>query len=139
MPATTQRDRELSLTVDGEEYACQVIDGSLSWPSRAEPTLTPVACGDTVTEPGTLSNGTITGTVYKDHTASGITRALITALEADAELPFIWRENVGDPAGTILVVTGVARVSSHEQVFTPDTLGRHPLALTVTSATTTWE
>lgn len=135
---TTQKDAELSLTLDGEEYACQVIDGTLSWPSRGEPTTTPVACGDKVTEPGTITNGSISGTVFKDHSATGITRALITALEADADMAFVWTENANGATGEILTVTGTCRVASHEQVFTPDTLGRHPLALTVTDSTTTW-
>jgi len=135
---STQKDTELSLTLDGVEYACQVIDGSLTWPARSEPTLVPVACGDKVAEPGTPTNGTITGTVYKDQSATGITRVLITALESDADIDFVWTENVDGPTGEILTVTGTCRVTSHEQVFTPDTLGRHPLALTVTASTTTW-
>jgi len=134
----TQKDAELSLTLDGEEFACQVINGTLTWPSRSEPTLVPVACGDKVAEPGTPSNGSISGEVYKDTSATGITRALITALEADATLAFIWTENVGGPVGSVLTVEGECVVSSHEQVFTPDTLGRHPLNLSVTSSTTTW-
>lgn len=131
MTVHTQVDATLVLQIGGTDYACQVISGTLTWPAAAEATQVPVACGDVVSEPGDMGNGSITGDVYKDTTAVGITRALITALEAQSELTYSWQE-----AG--MTTTGRCRVAGHDQTFTPDKYGRHPLNLTVITATTAW-
>jgi hypothetical protein len=137
MPVVTQKDAVLSLTLDGTEIACQVIDGSLEWPGKGEPTTIPVACGgDPVSEPGSPTNGSISGEVFKDTSDGGVTRMLIQALEADTEMTYIWTENDGTPEE--MTVTGKCRVNGHTQTFSPDKLGRHPLALSVSTAATTF-
>jgi hypothetical protein len=108
-----------------------VIDATLSLPARAEATLVPVACGSVVSEPGDPQNGSLSGNVYKDLTATGITRLLIEALTADAVLNYSWAE-------TGMTITGTARVAGHDQTFTPDKYGRHPLNITIATAVPTF-
>lgn len=131
MTTNATKDGTLTLTLDSEDVACQIIDATFTFPARAEATLVPVACGDTVSELGDPQNGALTGTVYKDLSANGITRILIEALTADAILAYSWEE-------TGLTVTGNARVAGHDQTFTPDKYGRHPLQITIITATPTF-
>lgn len=136
MPAVTSKDATLTLTFQigagtPVDVSCQVIDSTLTFPARAEATLVPVACGDNVSEPGDPTNGALTGTVYKDLSVTGVTRFMIDALIADALLTYTWEE-------AEMTVTGEARVAGHDQPFTPDKFGRHPLNLTITSATPTY-
>lgn len=136
MPTVTQKDARLTLTLDGADYACQITEAEFTYPTTGEPTTTPVACGgDPVAEPGTPVNGSITGTVYKDTGPNGVTKALILALESGASLAYEWTEGQ-DADANRLSITGTATVSGHVESFTPDLMGKHPLALTVVTAST---
>jgi hypothetical protein len=138
MPTTTQKDAVLVLSLDGADYACQVINAEFAYPGKGEATTIPVACGgDPVSEPGSPTNGSISGEVFKDTGATGITRALITALESEAEMDYIWTEGADDAADRISI-TGKCRVAGHTQTFAPDTTGRHALNLSVSTAATTF-
>jgi len=132
MPAVTQVDKVLRLTLDGVDYACQVIDGALEFPNQGTADTVAVACGDKVAEPGDPQPGSITGTVFKDTSAAGITRALAAALTASSELSYVWTENAGTAQEWI--VTGKCRVNGLTVDFTPDKYGRHPLDLSVSTA-----
>jgi hypothetical protein len=133
MPPTTQTDALLTLTLDGTDYACQIIDAEFTFPGKGTAQVVPVACGDTVSEPGDPVPGSISGNVLKDTGPDGITRALIEALTTDAEMDYVWTEGADDAAGR-MVVTGKCRVAGHVQTFAPDKMGRHALDLTVSTA-----
>jgi hypothetical protein len=133
MPAVTQTDATLVLSLDGTDYACQVIDAEFTYPGKGTAQTIPVACGDVVSEPGDPQPGSITGNVLKDTGADGITRALIQALESDSEFDYVWTEGADDDAARISIA-GRCRVAGHVQTFAPDKMGRHALDLTVSTA-----
>jgi hypothetical protein len=132
MSTTTNaaRDAALSLSIDGAEYACQVINAEFIPPSSGTGTTVRTACGGTVKEPGDPADGTISGEVFKDLSEGGITRALIEAREST--VPYVYRET--DAAGVSLTWTGDLFVPVFGVPFTPDKYGRHPLSLQVLTA-----
>lgn len=133
MAAHTQKDAVLSLTLAGTEYAAQVVNGSLTLPGPGSPTVTPVADGSgKVSEPGDPENGSISGEVFKDTTAAGITRALAAARISGAVLAYVWTEGAG--TAEEFSVSGDCTVGSAQSDFTPDKFGRHPIDLALTTA-----
>lgn len=140
MPAATHVDATLKLTITPAtgspvEAGCQVINASFTQPSNGDPTLVPVGCGgDPVAEPGDPQNGSIEGEVYKDNSATGITRLLAVAVANPADaITYIYTENLGTPQE--LSFTGTCAVQPFAIDFAPSKFGRHPLALSVVSAT----
>lgn len=127
MPAAVSKDATLLLTVDGQDYSCQVIDASYTPAAPAESTIIPTACGDTVAEPGDPQNGSITGTVFKDN--AGMTRALATLVLSGAEAAYVYTDTDGN--GAALSWSGTCTVPAFGIDFQPDKLGRHPLELSV--------
>lgn len=135
MTVNTQLNGELTLTIDGDAYSCQVINLKLKLPSKGKGAITRTACPDgVVAEPGDDETGSLTGDVFTDSTATGITWILADALDADDELPYVltlW----SDLANTIATIfTGTLKVSSLELDFTPGKNARHPLDLEIITA-----
>ena len=135
MATHTQKDDTLILSLGGTDYAAQVIDASFDPPGYGAPTLTPVASDlSKVSEPGDPENGTLSGTVFKDLTTTGITRILTAARISGAKLAYIYTDNSSTDAATY---TGDAYVQSVPNDFQPDKLGRHGFTLTVATCVLT--
>lgn len=139
MPVHTQLDAVLELTLDNGvdpilDASCQVINAEFTQPSQGEPTLTPVACGgDPVAEVGDPVNGSLSGEVFKDASATGITRLLAKAVATTGTVfDYVYTENEGTP--NELKFSGKCTVGAFGIPFTPDKFGRHPIALTIVSA-----
>jgi hypothetical protein len=131
----TQRDDTLILKLGTVDYAAQVIDASFDPPGYGAPTLTPVASDlSKVSEPGEPENGTLSGTVFKDNTTAGFTRALAAARIAGTKLVYIYTDNSSTDQ---ISYTGDCYVQAVPQDFTPDKLGRHSFTLTIVTATLT--
>jgi len=131
MPVSTQTDATLVLTLDGTAIECQVIDASFTPAAPAGSTPIPVACGDTVSEPGDPSNGSISGTVFKDTSATGVTRLLAAAAVAGTEMAYVYTESDGTNP---LSWSGTCTVPQFGIDFAPSKLGRHQLELTLTTS-----
>lgn len=135
MATHTQKDDTLILKLGTVDYAAQVIDASFDPPGYGAPTLTPVASDLTkVSEPGEPENGSMTGTVFKDNTTAGFTRALAVARVAGTKLAYIWTDNAAPDA---ITYTGDCYVQGVPQDFQPDKLGRHAFTLTIATAVIT--
>lgn len=138
MPVSTQIDATLVLTLDdggdGGPVAieCQVINASYTPAAPGESTPTPTACGDTVSEPGDPSNGSITGEVFKDTSATGVTRLLAAAAVAGTEMDYVYTE--ADEAGYEMSWSGKCTVPQFGIDFAPSKTGRHELSLTVSTS-----
>jgi hypothetical protein len=135
MAVTTQPNVSLVVSLDGTDYACQVIDASFKPPGVGAATITETACPDgIVAEPGAKAEGSLTGNVFADSSDAGITWALAQAYETDATLAYIvtfWPE-LGPTNG--MQWTGEARVNSFQQDFAKPGIGKHPLDLAITTA-----
>lgn len=132
MPVSTQKDAVLVLSLDGTDYACQVVNASYQMAAPGEATPVPVACGDTVSEPGDPATGSISGEVFKDTSATGITRVLAAAAVAGTELDYVYTEE--DAAGYEMSWSGTCTVPAFAIDFAPDKFGRHALALSVSTS-----
>lgn len=132
----TQTDATLILTLDSGSgpvsVECQVINARYTMAAPGDSTPVPTACGDTVSEPGDPVNGSITGEVFKDTSASGITRLLSQAALTGATLDYTYTEQ--DEAGYQLSWSGEATVPQFGIDFTPSKLGRHELNVNVTTS-----
>lgn len=136
MPVKTQTDATLKLSLDKGSgpvlVECQVINAAFTMAAPGESSPIPVACGDTVSEPGDAQNGTITGEVFKDTSATGITRLLAEAALAGAEMDYEYVEN--DGTAEEFAWSGKCTVPPFGIDFTPSKTGRHALALTLTTS-----
>ena len=132
MPVSTQKDATLVLTLDGTAIECQVVNAAYTMAAPGESTPVPVACGDTVSEPGDPSNGSISGEVFKDTSASGVTRLLAEAALTGAEIAYVYTEK--DEAGYEMSWSGTCTVPQFGIDFAPSKTGRHPLNLVVSTS-----
>lgn len=138
MPVSTQKDAMLVLTLDDGQgggpvdYACQVVNASYTMAAPGEATPIPVACGDVVSEPGDPQTGSISGEVFKDTSATGITRALAEAATSGSEFDYVYTEQ--DEGGYEMSWSGKCTVPQFGIDFAPDKFGRHPLNLSVTTS-----
>lgn len=132
MPVSTQKDAALVLTIGSTSVECQVINASYTMAAPGESTVVPVACGDTVTEPGEPQNGSISGEVFKDTSPTGITRVLAAAALTGEELAYVYTEE--DEDGYEMSWSGVCTVPAFGIDFTPDRMGRHTLQLNVSTS-----
>ena len=131
MPVKTQIDATLVLTLGGTAIECQVVDASFTPAAPGEATPVPTGCGDTVSEPGDPQNGSITGTVFKDTSATGVTRILAEAAVAGAELAYVYTESDGTNE---MSWSGQATVPQFGIDFAPSKTGRHELSLSLTTS-----
>lgn len=141
MATVTQKDAVLKISLnDGVnpvlEFACQVQDAEFTQPSQGEGDTVPVACGgDPVKTPAdSQTDGSITGTVFKDTSATGITRLLAKAVAAPGTtFDYEYTENEGTDEE--FKFTGKATAPAFGIPFQPSQFGTHPLSLTVITAT----
>ena len=136
MPTVTQQNNTLTLTLDATEINCQVIDLSFSPVGRSAGTPVEVACGPgaVVTEPGSPANGSLTGNVFADSTATGVTRLLAEAQATNAVIAYaltFW----SDIAGSEMEWSGNARVNTLTVDWAKPGYGKHPIDLAVETST----
>ena len=138
MAVNTQSNNSLSLTLEGTQVNCQVIDLKFKPPLSGEAKLTRTACPDgIVAEPGEPQPGQLTGTVYTDTTATGLTTILLDAAEADTEVDYVltlWNDLGNTIAWTW---TGTATVSDLELTFEKPGKAKHNLSLALATAVRT--
>lgn len=132
MPTVTQPNNILTLTLDGTEINCQVIDLQFTPPGRSPGTVVETACGPgaMVTEPGAPTTGTITGTVFADSSDMGVSWLLREAGSTNAEIAFVLTMWSDQPTYAV-VETGTASVNKFTWDWVKPGLGRTPLDLTV--------
>jgi hypothetical protein len=135
MPVNTQPNVSLVVSLDGVDYACQVIDASFKPPGVGATTVTETACPEgRVAEPGSVAAGSLTGTAFTDSLDAGITWVLAQAYETDAILDIVvtfWPELGPTKA---MQYTGTARVNSYQLDFAKPGMGKHPIDLEVVTA-----
>lgn len=135
MTVNSQKNVSLVVSLDGVDYACQVIDASFSPPGIGSSTITETACPDgAVAEPGAIAAGTLTGTVFADTSDAGITWALAQAYEANAEIAYIYTLYPELGPTHAMQYTGTARVASFSVDFLKPGLGKHPIDLEIATA-----
>lgn len=132
MPTNVATDASLVLSLDGTDYACQITDASFQMAAPGEATPVPVACGETVSEPGDPATGSISGNVFKDLGANGITRVLATMATTGAEADYIYTETDGN--GEVMSWSGKATVPAFGIDFQPSKYGKHPINLSLTTS-----
>lgn len=132
MPTNVATDATLVLSLDGTDYACQITEASFTPAAPSEATPIPVACGDTVSEPGDPSTGSVSGSVYKDLGATGITRVLATMATTGAEAAYVYTETDGN--GEVMSWSGQCTVPAFGIDFNPSKYGKHPLNLSLTTS-----
>ena len=135
MPLSTQPNNQLSLTLDGTEVNCQVIDLSFTMPGTGTGETVEVACPDEYAyEPGTRSDGSISGTVYTDLADTGLTWLLAQAKDTDATIAYVltFHPDAGATGG--IVFTGDAKVNTWSLDFSKPSLSKHSLDLTAMTA-----
>jgi hypothetical protein len=133
----TQPNVSLVVSLDGVDYACQVIDASFKPPGVGASTITETACpSGVVAEPGSIEAGSFTGNVFADSLDAGITWVLAQAYEdQSSELDYIvtfWPELGPTKA---MQYTGKAKVASFQLDFAKPGIGKHPLHLELSTAT----
>lgn len=129
---STHTDVALSFTVDGVEYACQLVDPTLIRPWAGEGATVVVACGDRVTEPPeSPENGSITGTAYADYSDTGISVGLDAALGQTVDI--VWTEQVSTDRQRIW--TGKGQVRPMTRAFTAARNSRHDIDIVLTEET----
>lgn len=131
MPAFAKPDAVVTITVDSVDISCQLIDGELTPDDTGDPTLVPVACGETVSEPGDPSPGELTGTIFEDFQAAGFTRALWE--NRDTEAPFTLVKNPGEPHEASF--TGTVTLKAPTVAVQPTKLARNTISLPVSTVT----
>lgn len=136
MAVNTQPNVSLVVSLDGVDYACQVIDASFKPPGVGSSTVTETACpSGVVSEPGAIASGSLTGTVFADTTDTGITWVLAQSFEANAaELDYIYTVWPELGATKAMQYTGTARVASFQVDFAKPGLGKHPIDLEIVTA-----
>jgi hypothetical protein len=123
---------ELTVTIDGAPVAfeCQTIDASFALPGSQPGETTEVACPDgKVSEPGSTTNGSLTGTVFTDTTATGITWALMNAYQAGEEFDYSFTWFADQPATHAVLFTGRAKVNTFSMDWAKPGNAKHPLDL----------
>ncbi len=134
MPTNTTENIALSLTLDGTEVNCQIIDLSLTLAGEATGASVEVACPDgVVVEPGSHEDGSLTGTVFGDSLSTGITWMLMQAKSSGSTLDYVltWFSNEADTVA--FTVSGQAQVGSFSIDWNKPGLSRHPIDLTLLS------
>lgn len=136
MPTNTTEQIALSLTLDGTEVNCQIIDLSLTLPGDTTGETVEVACPDgSIVEPGQHEDGTLTGTVFTDTTDAGVSWLLMQAKSSGATIDYTLTWFSDADATVAFTVTGQAQVSSFQLDWAKPGYSRHPIDLALTSAT----
>lgn len=129
----TQIDAVLTFTVDGADYACQLLTPSFTPAWAGEGDLLYPACGGAVEvdPPEQAERGSITGEALKDTLPDGLTRVLLEKL--GQQVPFTYVENPGELHE--LSIDGEALITPFTLGWRQNRLGRHDINLTVLSQT----
>jgi hypothetical protein len=141
MPVTTQRNVELTLTLDDKSgtthsFECQIIDLAFSLPGVGEGSTVQTACPDgVVSEPGDPTNGSLTGTAFSDTGTDGITWLLAEAQVDDRTMKYdlTFFPDLGNTKAIHL--TGDCKVNSFSFDFSKPGIARTPLDLSIITAT----
>jgi hypothetical protein len=135
MPVNTLQNIALSLTLDGTEHNCQVIDVTLDLPGVAPGEAVETACPDgKVSEPGSPSNGSLSGTVYADPSDTGLTWILGQAYKAGSEIAYTITYWADQDNTVAIIFSGQCKVASFSLPFSKPNLAKHPLDLTLITA-----
>ena len=135
MPTNTTEEVSLSLTLDGTEVNCQIIDLSLTLPGEATGDTIEVACADgSVVEPGEHQDGSLTGTVFTDSTDAGVSWLLMQAKSTGATIAYVLTWFSNEPNTVAFTVTGDAQVDTFTIDWAKPGYSRHPISLTLNSA-----
>jgi len=116
-------------------FSCQVIDAQLTLPGTPPGDVVQTACPDgVVSEPGTRTNGAMTGTVFVDPTATGITWALATTFQAGTEYEYriVYYADLDETFA--IEFTGRAKTNSFTLPFAKPGNARQPLDLALITA-----
>jgi hypothetical protein len=136
MPTNTTVNQAITFDVDGTATECQTIDVSFS-PSGVTPGATvEVACpGGKVSEPGSTEDGSITGNLFIDPTATGITWLLAEKFQTGEEFPVVltFYSDLGPTHA--MQWTCVCKVRSFTQPFEKPGYAKQPIDLAVISQT----
>lgn len=136
MPTNTTENVSLSLTLDGVEYNCQIIDATATLPGETPGDVTEVACPDgKVVEKGDQEDGQLTGTVFADSTDTGITWVLMQAKAAGTVMNYVLQWFSDQDATVSFVWTGVCQVGNFQIEWTKPSLARHPIDLSLLDVT----
>ena len=132
MPVVTHNDTTLTFTMDGVDYACQLLEPQLVRPSKGDATTRKTACGDTISEPPeTGTDGSITGDAVADYGASGITVGLDAALDETVDI--VWTEQVSTARQRVWTGKGVVKPIT--RTFRSGRLSAHDLTISLTEET----
>lgn len=136
MAVNTQPNVGLTLTLDTQSVACQVIDLNYKPPGVGNSTIVETACPDgVVSEPGSITSGSLTGNAFLDSSDTGLWWLLAQAYEENATIAYVltFYSELGPTHG--FTYSGDARVNSIEAPFSKPGLGRHAIDLEIVSAT----
>lgn len=131
---------ELTVTIGGTpvSFECQAIDVTFALPGSQPGETTEVACPDgKVSEPGSSTNGALTGTVFTDTTDTGITWALMNAYTVGEEFTFSFTWFADQPSTTAVLFTGTAKVNTFSMEWAKPGNAKHPLDLALITTTIT--
>lgn len=127
MPPFAKPDAIVTITVDNIDISCQLIDGELAPDDTGDPTIVPVACGDSQSEPGDPTPGTLSGTIFEDFQAAGFTRALWE--NRNTEVPFTMVKNPGEAWEASF--SGFCTLKAPTVAVQPTKLARNSISLPV--------
>jgi len=130
MPTNTTENVSLSLTLDGTEVNCQVIDLSVTLPGQSTGDTVEVACPDgAVVEVGELEDGSLTGTVFADTTSTGISWLLMQAKASGATIDYVLTWFSDQDSAVAFTWSGKAQVATFSMEWAKPGLARHPIDL----------
>lgn len=134
MPTVQQTNSSVSLTIDGVEYNCQFTTVSWTPGGSGAPDVMLTACPDgVVASPGSYSPAVLSGTVAGDTSDTGVTTALLDAVEDDTPVEVVYTMFNDQGATIAWQWTFTAHVAPFELPFSRPGTFMHDLTLTGTS------
>lgn len=128
---------EVQIEFNGQplHFECQVSEAELTLPGSQPGESVETACPDgVVSEPGSTTNGGLTGNVYVDPTDTGITWALATLYQAGTEFPYriVYYSDLAETHAIEFV--GNAKVNTFTLPFSKPGNAQQPLDLALITA-----
>lgn len=130
MAVNTHQDYTLSLILNGQEIACQLIgEPQIVRPWAGQGSTTVTACGDVLSEPAqTPETGSITADVLADFTATtGVSVVLDELLGQTVD--FTWVETVDTATGATRTLDGKCKVLPKTRTWRHGRYSAHDLNL----------